>query len=246
MPQAQLVPPQWELPNAIRNRLGEEVGRQRAMIHQGHLLLVLHAVPEPDESSRQGRFFWRSPEGAWSPKALRHGGSPVGELIQEYNQRLDQLDADEDTACSAKEYFGVLTYLNPLLRSLRNLHAALQHARESLPEVRELIVLRDRAYSVLRRAELLQADARNTLEFIIAQQSERHAAASQRQATSAHRLNVLAALTFPLLTLCALFGVNLRHGFEQYDAVAAPWPLLVVTGIGVGLGVAVLGYVTRR
>ncbi|TWT72721.1 hypothetical protein Pla123a_40200 [Posidoniimonas polymericola] len=241
-----LIPQQWTLPEVIRNRVGDQVGRQRAMVHDGHLLLVLHSPPLPDQDEREGRLIWRSPEGEWRPKSLRHGESPVGELIDEYDKLLDRIDADEDLAQSAAEYFDLLTLLNPLVRASHNLHQALQQAREELPEVRELILLRDRAYAASRRAELLQADARNTLDFVIARRAEEQADSSRRQAKAAHRLNVLAALTFPLLTLCAVFGANLGHGLEQWDRVAAPIPILAVVGGGLLLGAILVGYVTRK
>lgn len=246
MQETQLIPQLWELPDEIRHRLGDEVGRQRAMTHGGHLLLVLHSPPKADQDARQGRLFWRSPVGKWAPKALQHGVSPVAELIDEYNKLLDQIDLDEDRAYSAADYFDLLTLLNPLARATHHLHQALQQARELLPDVRELIVLRDSAYGLSRRAELLQADAKNTLEFFIARRAEEQAAASALQAKAAHRLNVLAALTFPLLTLCAIFGANLGHGLEQWDAAAAPTPIFAVVGAGLVLGALLVGYVTSK
>ncbi|CAD7694847.1 unnamed protein product [Ostreobium quekettii] len=247
MADTQLIPQQWALPEAIRNRLGDEVGRQRAMVHDGHLLLVLHAPPAPDQDAREGRFFWRAPTGEWRPQALHHGETAIGELIDEYDKLLDRIDADEDVAQSAAAYFDLLTLLNPLVRASHNLHQTLQQAREELPDVRQLILLRDRAYGTARRAELLQADARNTLDFVIARRAEEQADSSRRQARAAHRLNVLAALTFPLLTLCAVFGANLEHGLEQWDAAAtAPTPMLAVVGAGLLLGAVLVGYVTRK
>lgn len=246
MANSPLIPQQWTIPDAIRNRLGVEVGRQRAMVHDNHLLLVLHTPPLPDQDEREGRLIWRNPEGEWRVKPARHGASPVSDLIDEYDKLLDKIDADEDTAQAATEYFDLLTLLNPLVRASHHLHQALQEAREQLPEVRELILLRDRAYAAARRAELLQADARNTLDFVIARRAEEQAESSRRQANAAYRLNVLAALTFPLLTLCAVFGVNLDHGLEQWDQVAAPIPILAVIGGGLLLGAILVGYVTRR
>lgn len=245
-PATSLIPKNWTVPEAIRNRLGDEVGRQRAMAHEGHLLLVLHAPPAPDQDEREGRIFWRSPEGAWSPKALKHGESPVTELLGEYDKRLDAVDEDEEKAHSAGDYFDLLTRLNPLVRAAHNLHHALQDARSALPDVRELILLRDRAYAMSRRAELLQNDAKNTLDFVIARRAEEQAAASERQARAAHRLNVLAALFFPLATLTAFFGMELNHGLRQWDSASAPLPALVILAAGLALGALLVGYVTRK
>jgi hypothetical protein len=55
-----VVPPSWEVPPQFRERLGERVGRQRAMLADGHLLLVLHRPPKKDASptARGNRTNW--------------------------------------------------------------------------------------------------------------------------------------------------------------------------------------------
>ena len=68
-----ILPSAWQVPAAIRNRLGSRVGRQRTMAADGHLLLVLHAPPKPDDPERVGRFFWRNPQGEWLSKDLGSG-----------------------------------------------------------------------------------------------------------------------------------------------------------------------------
>ena len=69
-----ILPPVWEVPAEFRDRLGDQVGRQRAMKCDDHLLLILHDPPAPDESERDGQFFWRQPNGTWSSSKL--GGGP--------------------------------------------------------------------------------------------------------------------------------------------------------------------------
>ncbi len=50
------LPQDWNLPASIRARLGANTtGRERAMVAEGHLLLVLHQVPR-----------WRDPDGRWA------------------------------------------------------------------------------------------------------------------------------------------------------------------------------------
>ena len=49
-----IIPPTWNLPEAIRVRLGQSTyGRQRAIVEEGHLLLVLHKPPGPDDRGRE-------------------------------------------------------------------------------------------------------------------------------------------------------------------------------------------------
>ena len=52
---------------------------------------------------------------------------------------------------------------------------------------------------------------------------------------AAHRLNILAAFFFPLATLSAIFGMNLRHGFET-----EPWPAPFIVLIALGLGIGII------
>lgn len=240
-----LLPSEWKTPDVFRRRLGENPGRQRMMAADGHLLLILHSPPKDDHSLREGRFLWRDPSGAWSPKGMTHGQLAVGELLTEYEQAVERLRQAELLALSPQEYFQLLTELNPLARSARNLHRVLQEAREAMPEDRSLILLRDRAYALSRAAELLLADAKAALDFATARRAEEQAETSHRMAVSAHRLNVLVACFFPIATLTAVFSMSLGHGLDEWDAAAAPLPMLCVLGVGFLLGLALTAFVTR-
>ena len=59
MPPKSILPPNWDVPEEFRRRLGEKAGRQRAMLAEGHLLLVLHRPPQKNETERTGRALWR-------------------------------------------------------------------------------------------------------------------------------------------------------------------------------------------
>lgn len=241
-----LLPKAWELPEEFRQRLGDEAGRQRLMVADGHLLLVLHAPPEVGQTMRFGRVFWRRPSGEWKPVAMAHNDHPVGELLDQYEEVIETLDQKENDADSAREYFDILTALNPMLRSCHNLYTVLQEARQAVKDDRGLILLRDRAYSLNRRAELLQQDAKNTLDFVIARRAEEQAEAAQTQAKASHRLNVLAALFFPVATAASVLGMELRHGMEAFDQANAPLPMLMVLGGGLLLGALLAAFVTRK
>ena len=241
-----LLPPAWQIPDKLRDRLGEEPGRQRIMQAEGHLLLILHAPPAADEASRQGRFYWRQPDGTWSAAVGPAGPGALAVLLDEYAAALDRLDKTEEQASGARAYFEVLDQLTPLARATRNLYATLQEARQSVPEDRRLIVARDRAYALSRRAELLQADARNALDFAIAARAEEQAATGHQMAIAAHRLNLLVAFFFPIATLSAIFGMDLGHGMENLDDATAPVPLLAVIGMGLLLGTILTTFVTRQ
>jgi Mg2+ and Co2+ transporter CorA len=64
----------------------------------------------------------------------------------------------------------------------------------------------------------------------MARQSEEQARSSRRMSIAAHRLNVLAAIFFPVATLTTIFGVNMKHGLEE-----AYWPIPFIVCATVGL-----------
>jgi Mg2+ and Co2+ transporter CorA len=209
------VPPGWALPEAIAVRLGERSGRQRAMTSDGHLLLVLHQVPGEDSAERKGAFFWRSEDGQWHAGDGGHGVVAVQSHLSTYDQAVEQLEADYDRARTAREYFRILETIVPLHRAASNQHAALQAARESLPEVREIISLRDLAGDIERAAELLHADVKNALDFRVAEQAEQQAKSAHEMSEAGHRLNLLAALFLPASVIGGAFGTSLNSGLEN-------------------------------
>ena len=243
MTERSLLPTTWNVPAAFRNRLGIKTGRQRAMAEDGHLLLVLHAPPKPEENDRRGRFFWRSPEGQWSSQEFGSGINALSKHLDEYDDAIARLDQQEQRATEAADYYDVLEHVAPICRSCGNLHHVLQDARKMSPDARELINLRDRAYELERTAELLFTGTQHALDYVVAKRVEEQADDSQRMAVAAHRLNVLAAFFLPIATLTAIFGVNLEHRIEDY--CPAPIPFLAVLGLGLTLGIVLTLFIIR-
>ena len=240
-----LIPADWDMPQVLRFRLGDRPGRQRAMQHEGHLLLVLHDVPQRRDRERTGQIFWRNPEGQWRSTLAVKGDQAVDEQLSAYAAIIDRLTEVFDKAEESIAYFDILGALGPIRRSIRNLLAALQDARELQPDERSIIIWRDQAYSLVRRAELLYNDAQAALNFETARQAEAQAEASRQRAVAAHRLNVLAAFFFPLATLSAILGANLHHGLEDWEVGHAPWGLAGVLVAGVLVGLALTYIITR-
>ncbi|MCC9630198.1 hypothetical protein LOC68_17525 [Blastopirellula sp. JC732] len=199
----------------------------------GQLLLVLHQPPKPGEKNRVGRFFWRDGKKEWNSSDLGSGDGAITRHLGQYASAIDRLEKEEEAAEGSAAYFQVISDLSPLLRATRNMHAVLQKAREVSGDDKALINARDRAYELERKAELLYNEAKNELDFAIAQQTERQADAAHRMSVSAHRLNVLAAFFFPIVTLATIFGADLHHGLENWNP---PWPFLTMTGVGLLLG----------
>lgn len=240
LPVKSILPATWDVPAEFRARLGEKAGRQRSMMAEGHLLLVLHAPPRKDEPERKGRLFWRKPDGSWLSNELGGGSAALTKHLHEFAEIIERYDRQEDVAVSVDEYFSILDAMGPLQRTARNLHSTLQEARKLLANDRDLINLRDRAYEIERTAELLYSDVHNALEFAVAKKSEEQAAASHQMAIQSHRLNLLVAFFFPLATLTAVFGSNLDHGLDRL--VAQPYLFYAVIGVGLLFGSMLAGY----
>jgi hypothetical protein len=236
-----LIPKVWTtLPDAIRVRLGNEAGPQRAMLEEGHLLIILHQLPSPEDHRRKAALFWRSPDGTWKTTERGSGPGAISDLLEAFADCLDQLDEAENAAQTALAYHSVLEKLAPVVRSTRGLHKALQQAREMMKSERELINCRDRAAAVERSADLLLQDAQFGLDFVVAKQAEAQAAEARQMSAAAHRLNLLAALFLPLTALAGVFGMNsLPAGLET---PAVFW-LVCIAGLSLG---AFLAWELRR
>jgi Mg2+ and Co2+ transporter CorA len=240
-PPPSIIPPHWHLPDAITERLGCGSGPQRAMREEGHLLLILHQIPLPDERRRKPALFWRHPSGQWESSLDDTGVKSLWKLMHDYETTLEALDDAEDDAKSALEFHNVLEALTPVLRATRGLHRATQQARDLIKADRDLIILRDKSADIERSAELLMQDAQFGLNFTAAKQAESQAESARFMATTAHRLNVLAAWFFPLTALASVFGMQLKHGWEESGI--AFW---IVLALGIAAGVVMSRMIVRK
>lgn len=238
-----IIPPTWSVPDAIRIRLGQSTfGRQRAIVEDGHLLLVLHKPPGPDDRVREGLLFWRSPSGDWQFNRGGPGPGAVKRHVQSYADIEAKLTANYEQATSIGALFDLMETLGPLTRSARNMHLALQTAREAIKNDTFLIELRDLAYDVERNLDLLLEDTRNEIQHRTARKAEEQAKLSQAALHASHRLNILAALFFPLTAIASLFGMNLAHGLDQ-NRVLFFW---VVSVVSIALGFFMKGWVLGK
>ena len=238
-----ILPAMWDVPQIFRDRLGNTVGRQRAMLADEHLLLVLHAVPKADQAHREGCFYWRQPDGSWSSTESGNGLASLERHLENFREAVEQLEEKEINAKSSQEYFTLLETLAPIHRSACNLLQVLQEARKMVPDDRRLINLRDQAYDLQRNAELLYQGLQNAMTYAVARRAEEQAIASEKMSRAAHKLNMLAAFFFPLVTLSAIFGTNLVHGMES--AKFWPWPFVGLIAVGLTWGVVLRSWITR-
>jgi len=236
-----IVPPTWYLPEAIRIRLGQSTfGRQRAIVEDGHLLLILHKPPGPNDRTREGLLFWRNPSGEWQ---FSRGGPGPGALkrhVQSYAELETKLAQDYEHAHTIIALFDLVEGLTPLLRAARNMHQALQTAREAISNDTFLIEMRDLASDIERNLELLLEDTRNEIQQRTARKAEEQAELSAAALQASHRLNILAALFFPLTAIASLFGMNLAHGLDSRSPLIFWLVLMVGCALGYGLKTWVL------
>jgi hypothetical protein len=230
MPRSQY---KWTLPAEITARLGSESwGAQRAIFEAGHLLLVLHAPPKANGNERECEVFLRQPNAKWQHKGIDHGERALAKFLDDYRALLDTLETRFEKATDIDALFAVIDSLIPLARSTANTKLALQAAREALGDAFS-IDMRDRSVEIARGFELLLADARLALEYRVARSAEEQIRAAEIGNRAQQKLNILAAVAFPLMSVSAVFGMNLRSGLEHLPILAF-W-LVFVGGVGLGL-----------
>ncbi|HNB21902.1 MAG TPA: CorA family divalent cation transporter [Candidatus Melainabacteria bacterium] len=196
------------------------------MSANGHLLLVLHEPPGPNDRDREARLVWRSPDGNWRWTSDGTSTNLLKRHILSFISRAEQLENQLQSASCAADYFELLQAITPLHRTSRNLHNTLQSARDMLPDDKDVIVARDSAGDLERAFELLYTDAKNGLDFTAAQKAELQSQRSYEMAMSAHRLNLLAALFFPVTAISSIFGMNFPSGLESLPGQWLFWGIL--------------------
>ena len=150
--------------------------------------------------------------------------------MEDYSRRVSEIDAEEDRAVDSDDYFRVLNQLAPVQRAARNLYDVLSESRKLCLEDRELINIRDNAYELVRRIDLLSSHTKTSMEYEVARRMEDQAAASHQMAVAAHQLNRLAAFFFPIATLSSILGMNVATGLEKL-----PWPIGILIVVAIGL-----------
>lgn len=204
------LPPHFRIDEELREQLSGRSGHQRCLEGRGELLLVVHDVPKPRIPERKGIYFWKGHDGRWN-QAEGPGLSGLADLLERYSKAISEHETVVDDADTAAEIFAILRHSGPLARSTRNLVQALEQALLLEPDDREIRAYRDRAREIERAADLLNNDARVTLQFWQAERSEQQARSSARLGRIAYRLNLLAGFFLPLVAMGGLFGMNMER-----------------------------------
>jgi Mg2+ and Co2+ transporter CorA len=236
------LPTDWPLPQEITSRLGDRPGKQRAMFHAGHLLLILHKVPVDRTPDRTAVFFYRNPSGDWYSTSRGAGPGAVNQHLEAFEKAIDALEDQMKNADDAETYFKILQAIQPIHRATSHLLAALQSAREEAGDDKTIISYRDRALELDRAATLVHEEARNCMDFTLAMQAERQAQLTHKMEVATHRLNKIAALFLPVMAIAAVFGMNLPSGLEEVG-VPGFWVLVILALLIGGIGTTLM---TRR
>lgn len=230
----------WELPPEIQQRLGgASYGAQRVIHEQGHLMVILHEPPAGSGAERKPAVFLRKPDGAWFHKGNSPGERAFAKLLDSYRAALSTFEIRHQAAETSEELFQILGPLIPLTRAAMNMQATLQAAREAVKDDLMLIDLRDLAVEITRGMELLLADTRMSLDYRLAHAAEAQARAGMEVSRAQHKLNTIAALTFPLMAIGAAFGMNLHSGVENMPT----WVYWAIFVAGLAMGVMLRGWV---
>jgi Mg2+ and Co2+ transporter CorA len=236
-----LFPHNWELPESIKRRLGKTTfGKQRAIVEDGHVLLVLHKVPGPADQRREGVLFWRDPQGEWKSSAGGNGIERLKSHIESFATTAEKLEKTYATANSATDYFELLDHIVPVRRSGRNGFRAIQSAREQCKDYVDIIEVRDLASDMDRTLEILQQDTKNAIDYRTAREAEAQATFGRATARASHRLNILAALFLPLTAITGLMGMNIASGLEGFGPLAF-WGVFLV---GLLTGIALQSWIS--
>jgi hypothetical protein len=222
------IPHNWQVPEVFRERMGTLAGRQRCMLHAGHLLVILHEIPDPETpDKRAAQLFWRGPDGKWLASAGGAPGiAPLRAHVESFVEAANRLETRGDEADSADDWFSLVQAAGPMHRTARNLHRTLQEARDAAKDDRALISVRDLAGDAERAFELVHDHAKEGLDYTIARRAEQQSRDAQHMLEAAHRLNMIAAVFLPVTAVATLLGMNLRHGLEDWPAPLTFWMTL--------------------
>ena len=243
---AQVIPEPWQVPPRFRQRIGAHAGKQRAMVEDGHLLLILHDVPKAGDPERTARLFWRDAGAQWKASGGQGNGlAALKRHLEGFQAAVHELDEKVDRSHrnlshGADELYDVLRTITPLHRTVRHLHKTLQDAREGIDD-KDLISMRDLAGDLERATELVVADAKNALEYTEAKAAAEQAVFAKKTVDAQHRLNLLAALFFPVTAVASVLGTEMRTGLEGTGA----WLFWLLIAASIAIGFFIRGSLSK-
>lgn len=200
------LPTHFNLEPELRDQWGGRTGHQRCIEGHDELLLIVHNVPDGLVPG-VALIFWRRHDGRW----VQEGGPGIDEvdaLLERYEDVISGHFAVVNRADAAEEIFMTQRHSAPLLRSVRDLIKALDQVLSFDPNDRAVRELRDRAREIELAADLLQADARVTLEFLRTRQGDELLRTTGRLNRIVDRLALLVLVFLPLAALGTFLAMS--------------------------------------
>lgn len=205
------LPNHFNLEPELRDQWGGRTGHQRCIEGHDELLLIVHDVPDGLVPG-SAMIFWRRHDGRW----VQEGGPGISELdamLGRYEEVISGHFAVVNRADVAEEIFTTQRHSTPLLRSVRDSIRALDQVLSFDPNDRTVRELRDRAREIELAADLLQADARVTLEFMRTRQADELLESTGRLNRIVDRLALLVLVFLPLTALGTFLAMSGRVPF---------------------------------
>lgn len=200
MPQESLkLPSHFNIEPELREQLGARPGHQRCIEGHDELLLIVHEVPK-GMVPENALVFWRRHDGRWT----QAGGPGIDELagvLDRYEAAIGSRYAVVNRAEDAEGVFAALRHAGPLLRSVRDLIKAFEQVLAFDPNDRDVRLSRDRAREIEVAADLLQSEARATLDFLRSRQADELLRVTGDLGRVAKRLTFVVMVFLPLAVL---------------------------------------------
>ena len=232
----------WELPKSIEKRISPlTFGRQRIIYKENHLLIILHEIPKEHQRYRSHVVLYRHEQGEYLCNGQNEGKKALKDLIKRYEVKLEELDKAYENANSSTELFKILGELVPINRAAKNMAEVLQDAFEATQDDDFLLEMRDYSTVVKRSYEILLDHTKLALDFQTARSNEEQSEKANEALIAQHRLNILAALFFPITAVATIFGMNLTHGYEEGHPILF-WLVLI---IGIAMGIIIKTWMLR-
>jgi hypothetical protein len=135
-----------EVPPSLAHHVVRSVGRQRVIINDGAILIVLHRPPIDDYWKREGVFLLKTTTAAW----LFKGERSARILLDSYRTVACGFDEEFEDASTPSALLALLDRLVPIRRSARNVHSVLSEAGKHLRGDTELAEWINFAYETER------------------------------------------------------------------------------------------------
>lgn len=166
---------EWELPEEKKTRLSHQPRLQRAIIADGHILMVLHKPPRPGKSTCEAVTFWRKPSGNWQCSEGCAALAELEQLVNDYDTAIAQIEEEWERSVDPHTPLKPPSQIGRFWRASVSLRDALQEATNAISESEERLDFQglcDRMNDIAWTSEILRTEAMNALRVYFTKQRE--------------------------------------------------------------------------